>query len=347
MSSLPETRSRLPEVSAQKRREILALEPTPERHAALLLSLGFAAAVERVGAEPARPAPGTAPLRAVAWNAQRCADPARAAEFLRASGADVFLLSELDVGMARSGQLHTARELADRLGCAGAYAVEFLELGLGDADEQARHAGAENALGFHGSAVLARRPLAAPEVLRVERGGRWFDGRLGERRVGSRIAVLCRVAFGDGELALAAVHLENHADPEERAAQLEAVLDRLDAFAPGLPALVGGDVNTHSLGRAELENPARLRDALASAPGRLLDPVPHEPLFALAERRGFEWRTANLRRTPTHRLRGRPVLQLDWFFARGLALTEPAVLSCGELSDHDAVALTVRPLGAG
>jgi len=346
VASIPEPRDGLPDVPLARRREILALEPTPAQHAALFASLGLRAALDRVELPSPAPGPGDA-LRVVAWNAQRCPDPGRAAEFLRASGADVFLLSELDVGMARSGQRHTPRELAARLGCAAAFAVEFLELGLGDPREQERFAGGENARGFHGGAILARAPLLAPEALRVEPGGRWFDGALGERRVGSRVAVLCRLALARGELALASLHLESHSDPDERAAQLEIVLDRLDAVAPGLPALVGGDLNTHSLGRAELEDRARLRDALAIAPTRLADPVPHEPLFALAERRGFEWRRANLRRTPTHRRDGRALFQLDWLMARGLELAEPAVLPADELSDHDAVALSIRLPGAG
>jgi endonuclease/exonuclease/phosphatase family metal-dependent hydrolase len=346
VASIPESRDGLPDVPAERRREILAQEPTPERHAELLAALGFCSALDTV-ALPEAAAPPPEGVRVVAWNAQRCTDPARAAAFLRASGADVLLLSELDVGMARSGQRNTPRELAARLGCAAAFAVEFLELGLGDAREQERFAGAENARGYHGGAILARLPLLAPEVLRVEPGGRWFDGALGERRVGSRVAVLCRLALAGGELALASLHLESHSDAAERAAQLEVVLDRLDAVAPGLPALVGGDLNTHSLDRAELEDRARLRGALEVSPGRLTDPVPHEPLFALAERRGFEWRRANLRRTPTHRREGRALFQLDWIFARGLEVADPAVLAADELSDHDAVALSIRLPRAG
>ncbi|HKC50500.1 MAG TPA: endonuclease/exonuclease/phosphatase family protein [Myxococcota bacterium] len=341
MASIPETRSALPEVSLARRREILALEPSPARHGELLEALGFASALEVVrsrGAVRLR----EEPLRVVAWNAQRCRDPARAAELLRATGGDVFLLSELDVGMARSGQVNAPRELAGRLGCSAAFAVEFLELGLGDAQERQAHAGLENAVGFHGGAILARGELVAPEVVRLERSGRWFDGRLGERRVGSRIAVLCRLALGGRELALASLHLESHSDPGERAAQLDAVFDALERLAPGAPALVGGDVNTHSLGLAELEDRERRRVALARDPGRLSDPIAHEPLFALAERRGFQWRAANLRPAATYKRDGRGALQLDWFFARGLHVSEPAVIPSDDLSDHEAIAVSVR-----
>jgi endonuclease/exonuclease/phosphatase family metal-dependent hydrolase len=346
VASIPESPRALPEVPLARRREILALEPTLERHSQLFDQLGFASALDLVSAR-APVLQREQPLRVVAWNAQRCCDPARAAEFLRATGADVFLLSELDVGMARSGQSHSPRELAGRLGCSSAFAIEFLELGLGDAQEQVTHAGKQNAQGYHGGAILARAELIAPQVVRLESSGRWFDGRLGERRVGSRIAVLSRLAVAGRELALASLHLESHSDPDERAAQLEVAFDALERFAPGVPALVGGDVNTHSLGRAELEDRERLRDALARDPGRLRDPIAHEPLFALAERRGFDWRGANLRPVPTYKRDGRGAFQLDWFFARGLELSEPAVLPSDELSDHEAIAVSVRFARAG
>ena len=335
----------IPEISSAKRRALRELAPRAGLHAELLASLGFADALELVA--PPVPSTPARELRVVAWNAQRGSDPARAAELLRATGADAFLLTEVDVGMARTAQAHVPRELAARLGCGFAFAVEFLELGLGDAAEQVLHAGKENAVGWHGAALLARQLLGEARVARVEPGGRWFDGALGERRIGSRIAVLAKLPLVDArgrarDVALAAVHLESHSDPAERAAQLGAVFDALDRLAPGVPALVGGDVNTHSLGRAELADRARLRAALAADPTRLADPVAHEPLFALAEARGFDWRTANLSGRATYKRDGRGAFALDWFFARGLEVADPAVIATGALSDHEAIAVTIH-----
>lgn len=342
----------IPEVSLARRREILGLAPDDGAHARLLAELGFDDALEvRPAARGTREL--AEPLRVVAWNAQRARDPQTCAAMLAAAGAPVLLLSELDHGMARSGQRHATRELASRLDCGYAFGVEFLELGLGDVHEREAHAGAENAVGYHGGAILTAGAFAATALARFERSGRWFDGALGERRVGGRIAVLCRLTVGAREVAFASVHLESHSDPHERAAQLGAVFDSLDAFAPGAPALVGGDVNTHSLGRAELADRSLLVRALEDDPRRLADPIRHEPLFALAERRGFEWRGCNAVGASTERRTradgsARGVLALDWFFARGLEVSDPAVIDAVDpetgaaLSDHEAIAVTIR-----
>jgi len=343
----------IPEVSLARRREILALETGDEAHPRLLAQLGFDAALEISPPPRGEPEPLAEPLRVVAWNAQRARDPGASAAMLAATGARVFLLSELDHGMARSGQRHATRELAARRGCGYAFGIELLELRLGDRREREAHAGAENAVGYHGGAILSPSAFTQTALVRLERSGRWFDGALGERRVGGRIAVLGRLPVGSGEVAFASVHLESHSDPGERAAQLAAVFDSLDAFAPGAAALVGGDVNTHSLGRAELSDRALLARALEADPRRLAEPILHEPLFALAEARGFEWRGCNAVGSSTERrTRGeasrRGVLALDWFFTRGLEVSEPEVIDAVDprigtaLSDHEAIALTIR-----
>ena len=70
--------------------------------------------------------------RVVFWNAERGRHLDAMAALLAGQGAAVNLLCEMDLGMARSFQRHTARDLADRLGQGYAFAVEFLELELGD-----------------------------------------------------------------------------------------------------------------------------------------------------------------------------------------------------------------------
>jgi len=342
---------RIPVVSADRRAEVAAGPATPEAHAAWLAELPFADAVEvqppRAEAVLGRTA------RVLAWNAERCRHVEPSARLLAASGADLLLLSELDHGMARSGQLHAARELAWLLGFGYAFAVEFLELGLGGPGERAAlPAGAANEVGYHGNAILSRAPLLRPAVVRVERDGAWFDGARGERRVGGRIGVVAQVELAGTPVTAAAVHLESHGDPAQRAAQMAALFDALDAYGPRAPVVIGGDLNTFSLGLAEVADRDAVAAALRADPERWRRPERHEPLFALAEARGYAWRAANRLGEPTHRHAtesgsARGQLKLDWLLVRGLEAADPAVLDAAHpatgapLSDHEMVAATV------
>jgi endonuclease/exonuclease/phosphatase family metal-dependent hydrolase len=342
----------LPALSCAEREALLALPPEPALHARLQAGLPALHCVE-VEAAPG----GTAPLRearVVAWNVERGRFPRPAGARLRAAGADAVLLSELDVGMARSGQLHAARALAAELAMGFAFGVEFLELGLGSAEERARCAGERNAIGYHGGAIASARPLERPALARLDAGGGWFDGRRGERRIGGRVALLATLRLDGSPVALASLHLESHGDPAERDAQTAALLLALDRYAPGAPALLGGDFNTHSLGLAELEDRDALVRALREDPARLAEPWRHEPLFARLEAAGFEWRRCNVAGTSSERRRReggseRGSLRLDWLFARGLDVSEPEVVPAldpatgAALSDHEALALSIRP----
>ena len=58
-------------------------------------------------------------VRIAAWNAERCKYLPESAVLLEGIGADIVLLTELDIGMARSGNRHTVRELARKMGARG------------------------------------------------------------------------------------------------------------------------------------------------------------------------------------------------------------------------------------
>jgi endonuclease/exonuclease/phosphatase family metal-dependent hydrolase len=344
----------LPVVPAAEREALRRLPRSLAAHARLQASLPALHQVE--AAPPPRLRPAAAALRVVAWNVERGGDPEGAARRLATTGADVLLLSELDVGMARSGQRHTIRELAGRLGMGFAFGVEFLELGLGNAEESARCAGQTNAVGYHGGAIASTHPLERPALVRLDAGGDWFDGRRGERRVGGRVAILATLRLASVPVTLASLHLESHGDPGLRDAQVAALLEALDAYAPGAPALLGGDLNTHSLGIPELEDRAALTRALRADPGRLARPFAHEPLFARLEAAGFEWRRCNAVETSTQRRRkaeggGRGALHLDWLLARGLPARDAEVhdgtdpSTGAPLSDHEPISARVGSEG--
>ena len=278
-------------------------------------------------------------VRIVAANLERGRRLDEWVDLLTRAAADVVLLSEADGGMARSGNRYVARELADRLGMQCAFAVEFVELSLGGEEEQALLApDAVNAFGVHGGAVLSRFPLERPAAVRFEFDGAWYGADSIEPRVGGRCAVVASV----GDLVIVAPHLESHGGPSGRARQLADLLDLVEPYADGRPVVVGGDLNTHTVdlsGREEVGGEL--------TPERFRDPVDHEPLFAEAAERGYDWSAANTDE-PTHRTaRGRGDLNLDWFLTRGITATDAAVVPAlaadgTRLSDHDLIAVTVR-----
>lgn len=309
-----------------------------DRHGALFDACPCLHAVEcRSGISAVKPG---ARLRVIAWNAERLKYLEESTALLAALAPDILLLTELDRGMARSSNRDTVGELAAALGMGHVYAVEYVELGLGDARERAWHAGGTNREGLHGNAILSRLAIDAAGLVRLERDGTWFMGeRNGERRIGGRNAAVARI----GGITWVAVHLESHSDPAHRAGQVATLLRDVEALAAGGPLVIGGDFNTATVGHG-------LKAGLAA--GRLLDPVPFEPLFDVMAGHGLAWEQANTLRVATQRSRpdgtpAPPFGRIDWLFARGLEVADPATIPAVDqkgraLSDHEVLALTVR-----
>ena len=119
--------------------EARTVAASPAAHDRLVAALPCLHAVERIA--PAKPRTLGNRFRVAAWNAERCKFIPESAALLAGIGADVTLLSELDIGMARSGNRHTVAALSERLDAGYAFGVEYVELGLGDNREMAWHAG--------------------------------------------------------------------------------------------------------------------------------------------------------------------------------------------------------------
>ncbi len=292
------------------------------------------------------PAPLSLPLpRALtvaAWNIERCKRVEDSADLLRAIGADVVLATEMDYGMARSGQRHTTRDLAAELGFGYVYGVEFTELGTGDAYETGLFADTPNDAGLHGNAILSRYPLSRPCLIPVTEDGTWFDSSLkgdGQYRVGARMAIAAQVETAGGPLTLAAVHYESESDAQGRADQTAVMLAGLAAQYGDGPCVIGGDLNTAALA-------GQPRGLVLNAPQRV------EPSFDLFAGAGFDWRTANTGAPTTRAAPGRPVRYplktLDWLFVRGVmaegAAVQDAVSDTGHyLSDHELITARITP----
>ncbi|MDF0603099.1 endonuclease/exonuclease/phosphatase family protein [Psychromarinibacter sp. C21-152] len=328
--------------SPQERDAAAAARGSAAAHAEFMAAWPCLSTVEV--AQPPGPARTAEALTVAAWNIERCKNVAASAALIRRAGADVVLATEMDHGMARSGQRHTTRDLAEAMGVGYAFGTEFVELGAGDLRETEVFGDTPNAQGLHGNALLSRWPLREVALIPLDDGGGWFlraPKNDGQYRVGGRMAMGARIDMGAGPLTLASVHLESESDAAGRQAQIARLLETLDALYGAGPAVVGGDLNTRDLG-----------DAGPAGPEMLPDPAAVEPCFATFAAHGFDWRHANTgattTRLPPWAPRDRPLRRLDWLFTRGVTAGAPAVVPAlsedGDyLSDHELVSARITP----
>jgi len=196
--------------------------------------------LERVDRPGAVPPAGT--LRVVAWNIQRGTKLDALREALASdpelSRADVLLLSEVDVGMGRSGNRNVPRELAEALGASYAFAVSYLAL---EDDHLENPDGVDSTLALAGSAIVSRAPILRAISADVPALRDKFESS--EKRLGRKRAVVAELATASGPIVVAQAHLDSNASSEQRARQLAAILDAADSLGT-TRLLLGGDLNT-------------------------------------------------------------------------------------------------------
>lgn len=315
----------LTRVTKTQRTAILMSPRTIAAHATLMADIPAMSALETGG----KPATNSllSSFTAAAWNIERGLDPQAIAAHLHAANPGIVLLSEADHGMARTVQRNTTAEIAKALNMTYAFGVEFYEIGLGGPTERAYCADDFNTNGWHGNAILSSVPFNGLKLIRLPEDAYWFRedtlANSHEPRVGSRMAIAAIVPTAKGPLCIVSTHLESNAGVPYRAAQMQTLLDEVDAFAPNMPVLIGGDLNTGN---------------------RVLPDFDwrHETLFADAQKRGYDWsasppgittRASLITPPPSRKMR------LDWFAMRGLRGT-PHPLHAPEgadgtpLSDH-------------
>lgn len=325
---------------------------------------------------PLAPAPAsTAPMRAVAWNVERGKrfDPLMAAlrdePLIRET--DLLLLTELDIGMGRSGNRNVPAEVARALGMGYVFANYHLLPGPGDSAELDTRD--PNALGLHGAALFTRWPIQRISSVGLPEFTDKF--RAIEKRLGTKRALLCEVLTPDGPLVVVVVHLDPFAPPMHRAHQLRSIIAAVDRMGVER-VLIGGDYNTntyhlgskiglgvdvaHKLARfgfagtiehymtPEQVFERKLFGVLANAgfvtegftdprAGTihfdLRDPEVREKSLHYLPRFAFRWLEQKLRRWD-----GCVPMRVDHFAGRGLrpvrALTLPRDMPGGRVSDH-------------
>lgn len=297
------------------------------------------------------PLPARAPeaLGMLVFNMERGVCLEELGDFLETCPAvrpfDVILANELDDGCVRSGGKDTTLELAKRLGMNAAFGLEFIELVNG-----------EDSKGFHGNAIFSRWPIKRAKAVRLPEQYNWYFDR--QQRIGGRLAVLAELDVAGTPVGVGAIHLENRTHGPGRRAQLSAVLVEAEAMFPGMPVILGGDLNTNTFD-------GRDKDAIQAVAGSpelqrrcLEDVADWEECLPAAAEAGYRLlpdRAAATRRKPLPG-GGHLDLRLDWLLVRGLETGESRTVStrkedCGfalpgsalaaftgeELSDHNAV----------
>ena len=328
-------------------------------------------------------APAKSCYRVIAWNLERGIQYEAQLEAFRShpylKSGDVFLLTETDLGMARSRNRAVAQELARELGMYYAFIPCYLNLAKGSGVEY--HVEGENELGLHGNAILSRYPIRRVQPIPLRNGIDKMSGR--EKRLGHQHALAAEIDFPNYGITAVCVHLDTQSSQRHRRDQ---VRDILDGLKTDRPVVLGGDWNTTTYNASRafyaivgywlrvfmgVENVIR---------NHFLHPYRHfeKDLFTLIESRGFEYRHSNVlgERTTTYDVTcgktrqnlgewvpgwcfafirwalrnhgGTCPLKIDWFATRAVRAENPVVIHdlreglAQPLSDHDAIGLDVR-----
>ena len=227
-------------------------------------------------------APQKKELNPLVFNMERGICLAETVDFLRECPAlrpyDLILANELDSGCARSGERDTAAEIARALGMQYVFGLEFVEL------KDAAH-------GFHGNAIFSRWPILWAEVLRLPEQYNWYYDR--QKRIGGRNAVFAKLDVQGQEVGAVSIHLENRTSGAGRLQQMKAVLQEVERVFPGIPVVLGGDLNTNTFDgrdKAVIRHLCDEPEELAAAI-EMIDL--YEPLLQDCTAAGYAWREAS------------------------------------------------------
>ncbi|MBI2837393.1 MAG: endonuclease/exonuclease/phosphatase family protein [Acidobacteria bacterium] len=291
---------------------------------------------------------------------------------------DVALLTETDVGMARSGNRAVAQELAQKLGMYFVFVPCYLNLAKGSGVEY--DVTGDNDLGLHGNAILSRYPIRRPRLVHLKNGKDKMKGR--EKRLGTQTAVVADIELPNLAMTVASVHLDANSTQRHRHDQMRDVLDNLKT---DLPVVLGGDWNTttynsshafHSIMGFWLRVFMGVDNVINN---HYLHPYNRfeKELFGLLESRGFDYKQCNrlgeytvsydveclktmknlnewvprwcfpFIRWALRNHDGICPIKIDWFATRGLRCENPVIVHdlrqgrAVPLSDHDAIGVDV------
>lgn len=185
-------------------------------------------------------------VRVACWNLERGTHLERIVDELKnhpfLSDHDLLLLTEVDHGMARSGNKHVTRELAEAMGYHAVFAPSHLNFDMGNGPEAHRTQG-QNEAALQGHALLSKFSIRDIQLIPLPEPKDLMLGK-DERQYGHENALLATVETPLGDLHVVVNHLSARSSRKQRVEQTQCILNALKN-RPG-PALIGGDWNTHT-----------------------------------------------------------------------------------------------------
>lgn len=239
-------------------------------------------------------------IAALAWNIERGIVFEGIADALQKHNGlnekDLLLLTELDHGMARSGNRFVARELAERLKLNYAFAPVYIALQKGSGVESEMEG--ENTLSIHGLAMFSKWPMRNVHAVPLPNGKDKMWGK--EKRLGFLRALVADIEHLAGTFRAVTIHLDAHCSRAHRRRQMRIILDHLETLEP-FPTLIGGDWNTTTFNsqsstraimgywRRVFMGPKNVATRHLPHPERYFE----RSLFADLESRGYDFRPLN------------------------------------------------------
>ncbi|MBI4851099.1 MAG: endonuclease/exonuclease/phosphatase family protein [Acidobacteria bacterium] len=209
--------------------------------------------------------------------------------------SDIISLNEVDLGMNRTKNSNIAFELGQKLGMNVYYIAEYIELTKGIGAEL--NIVGENKESLHGNAILSHYPILSIHQVRLPN---CFDTyKFSEKRYGERVALIAEIDLGKKVIWLVNTHLEVRYTPLCRAKQFEAILQTLDKLpVKNSPVIIAGDLNVGTFKRGNffysLTGFLRLAfNTPKKLAYQLCHPQAYEPLFAIARKKGFDFKSYN------------------------------------------------------
>ncbi len=239
-------------------------------------------------------------VKALAWNIERgiqfdgIVDALQNHPQLREK--DVMLVTELDHGMARSGNRFVARDIAQALSLNYAFAPVYIPLQKGSGVESDMEG--DNTVSIHGLAMFSPHPITNAHAVPLPNGKDKMWGK--EKRLGYLQALVADIEHPAGTFRAVTVHLDAHCSRAHRHLQMRIILDHLESLPP-LSTLIGGDWNTTTY-NAQSATRAILgywRRVMMGVKNVVNNHLPHPDryferlLFGEIESRGYDYKSLN------------------------------------------------------